>query len=64
MFCCRCFFIDTYITFQYLFNGNVLVFLFSEISAKTKMQIYIDSVAPIILYVDKLFTSRDLGIDW
>ncbi|CDP17318.1 unnamed protein product [Coffea canephora] len=35
-----------------------------EISAKTKMQIYIDSVAPIILYVDKLFTSRDLGIDW
>ncbi|KAL3520233.1 hypothetical protein ACH5RR_018382 [Cinchona calisaya] len=34
------------------------------ISAKMEMQNYIDSSASVIVYIDKLFTSRELGIDW
>ncbi|KAJ4837845.1 Accelerated cell death 11 [Turnera subulata] len=35
-----------------------------EASAKIQMQSYISASAPVILYVDKLFLSRELGIDW
>lgn len=35
-----------------------------EITAKIHMQNYISSSSPVIMYVDKLFTSRELGIDW
>ncbi|KAI4306341.1 hypothetical protein L6164_029628 [Bauhinia variegata] len=35
-----------------------------ESSAKVQMQHYVTASAPLILYVDKLFSSRELGIDW
>ncbi|KAL8479722.1 hypothetical protein ACS0TY_026077 [Phlomoides rotata] len=35
-----------------------------EMSARIQMQSYIASVAPIIKYIDHLFISRGLGIDW
>ncbi|KAL8103303.1 accelerated cell death 11 [Apium graveolens] len=35
-----------------------------EASARTQMQIYIGASAAVILYIDKLFHSKDLGIDW
>ncbi|POO00961.1 Glycolipid transfer protein domain containing protein [Trema orientale] len=33
-------------------------------SAKIKMQNFIAASAPVILYVEKLFNSRKLGVDW
>ncbi|KAG8369771.1 hypothetical protein BUALT_Bualt14G0048300 [Buddleja alternifolia] len=35
-----------------------------ETSARMHMQSYIASAAPVIAYIDKLFISRELGIDW
>ncbi|GMN54626.1 hypothetical protein TIFTF001_023744 [Ficus carica] len=35
-----------------------------DASARIQMQNYIAASAPVILYVDKLFHSRNLGIDW
>lgn len=35
-----------------------------DASARIQMQYYIAASAPVILYVDKLFHSRNLGIDW
>ncbi|CAN6546025.1 hypothetical protein ACFX13_037127 [Malus domestica] len=35
-----------------------------ENSARVQMQSYIAASAPLILYIDKLFHSRKLGIDW
>ncbi|PWZ52503.1 Accelerated cell death 11 [Zea mays] len=35
-----------------------------EESAKVQMQNFVRSSAPVICYVDDLFTSRNLGIDW
>ncbi|XP_047154133.1 accelerated cell death 11 [Vigna umbellata] len=35
-----------------------------EASAKVHMQSYVTASAPLIQYIDKLFVSRDLGIDW
>ncbi|KAK9223553.1 hypothetical protein WN944_011998 [Citrus x changshan-huyou] len=35
-----------------------------ETSARIQMQDYITTSAPVILYIDKLFLSRELGIDW
>ncbi|CAN6286607.1 unnamed protein product [Urochloa humidicola] len=35
-----------------------------EESAKAQMQNFIRSSAPVICYVEDLFTSRNLGIDW
>lgn len=35
-----------------------------ETSARIQMQNYITTSAPVILYIDKLFLSRELGIDW
>ncbi|KAG4948965.1 hypothetical protein AAZX31_15G122900 [Glycine max] len=35
-----------------------------EASAKDHMQSYVTASAPLIQYIDKLFVSRDLGIDW
>ncbi|XP_028248250.1 accelerated cell death 11-like isoform X2 [Glycine soja] len=35
-----------------------------EASAKGHMQSYVTASAPLIQYIDKLFVSRDLGIDW
>lgn len=35
-----------------------------EASAKSEMQKYVVASAPVIEYVDKLFVSRKLGIDW
>lgn len=35
-----------------------------EASARTEMQSYISTSAPVILYIEKLFLSRELGIDW
>ncbi|RDX63323.1 Accelerated cell death 11 [Mucuna pruriens] len=35
-----------------------------EASAKVRMQSYVTASAPLIQYIDKLFVSRDLGIDW
>ncbi|KAI4312430.1 hypothetical protein MLD38_037240 [Melastoma candidum] len=35
-----------------------------EASAKTYMEDYVVTSAPLIKYVDKLFLSRELGIDW
>ncbi|WVZ60801.1 hypothetical protein U9M48_010778 [Paspalum notatum var. saurae] len=35
-----------------------------EESAKVEMQSFIRSSAPVIHYVEDLFTSRNLGIDW
>lgn len=35
-----------------------------EATAKIHMQSYAVASAPIIFYIDKLFTSRELGIDW
>ena len=36
----------------------------SEASARIFMQDYVAASAPVIQYVEKLFFSRDLGIDW
>ncbi|KAJ6832117.1 putative accelerated cell death 11 [Iris pallida] len=35
-----------------------------EASAKIQMQSYVVSSAPVILYIEELFHSRELGIDW
>lgn len=35
-----------------------------EASASNQMQIYVASAAPVITYIEKLFHSRQLGIDW
>ncbi|KAL4627102.1 hypothetical protein ACB094_05G135500 [Castanea mollissima] len=35
-----------------------------EPSARIQMQSYINASAPVILYIDKLFLSRELGVDW
>ncbi|QCD77349.1 accelerated cell death 11 isoform X1 [Vigna unguiculata] len=35
-----------------------------EATAKVHMQSYVTASAPLIQYIDKLFVSRDLGIDW
>ncbi|KAL0011816.1 hypothetical protein SO802_006924 [Lithocarpus litseifolius] len=35
-----------------------------EPSARIQMQSYITASAPVILYIDKLFLSRELGVDW
>ncbi|XP_030522038.1 accelerated cell death 11 [Rhodamnia argentea] len=35
-----------------------------ENSAKTHMQDYVVASEPVILYINKLFLSRELGIDW
>ncbi|KAK4589004.1 hypothetical protein RGQ29_019848 [Quercus rubra] len=35
-----------------------------EPSARIQMQSYITASAPVIQYVDKLFLSRELGLDW
>ncbi|CAD6206937.1 unnamed protein product [Miscanthus lutarioriparius] len=35
-----------------------------EESAKVQMQNFVRSSAPVICYVEDLFTSRNLGIDW
>ncbi|KAF5195923.1 Accelerated cell death [Thalictrum thalictroides] len=35
-----------------------------ESSAKLHMQNYVVSSAPLIIYIDKLFHSRELGVDW
>ncbi|KAK7303545.1 hypothetical protein RJT34_14452 [Clitoria ternatea] len=35
-----------------------------EASAKVHMQTYVTASTPLIQYIDKLFLSRDLGIDW
>lgn len=35
-----------------------------EISAKSHMQNYISSSAPVIVYIDNLFATRGLGTDW
>lgn len=36
----------------------------AEASAKVEMQKYITSSGPVIHYVEQLFISRELGIDW
>ncbi|XP_042520943.1 accelerated cell death 11-like [Macadamia integrifolia] len=36
----------------------------NEASARVQMQNYIAASAPVIQYIDKLFLSRQLGIDW
>ncbi|XP_020523451.1 accelerated cell death 11 isoform X1 [Amborella trichopoda] len=35
-----------------------------EASARVQMESYVAASAPIINYIDKLFLSRELGIDW
>ncbi|XP_071700796.1 accelerated cell death 11-like [Rutidosis leptorrhynchoides] len=35
-----------------------------EVSARTEMQNYVTASALVIVYIDKLFQSRELGIDW
>ncbi|KAM4112373.1 hypothetical protein ACJW30_05G135300 [Castanea mollissima] len=35
-----------------------------EPSARIQMQSYINASAPVILYIDKLFLSRELGVNW
>ncbi|XP_054776723.1 accelerated cell death 11 [Prosopis cineraria] len=35
-----------------------------ESSARIQMQNYVTASAPLIQYIDKLFLSRELGIDW
>lgn len=38
--------------------------MISEESARIQMQNYISASAPVILYINKLFLSQELGIDW
>ncbi|GAV91404.1 GLTP domain-containing protein [Cephalotus follicularis] len=35
-----------------------------ETTARIQMQNYVTASAPVILYIDKLFHSRQLGVDW
>jgi len=35
-----------------------------ETSARIQMQNYIAALAPVMVYIDKLFLSRGLGLDW
>lgn len=35
-----------------------------EATARIQMQDYINASAPVILYINKLFLTRELGIDW
>ena len=50
----------------FLTCGNVDSISFSlvEESAKAQLQNFVRSSAPVIRYVEDLFTSRNLGIDW
>jgi len=36
----------------------------TEAAAKIHMQSYVNSSAPLITYLDNLFLSKQLGIDW
>ena len=56
---CDCF----YFLFLALSMSCKFVIL-SDASARIQMQNYVAASAPVILYVDKLFHSRNLGIDW
>uniref|UniRef100_A0A453LZ10 Glycolipid transfer protein domain-containing protein n=1 Tax=Aegilops tauschii subsp. strangulata TaxID=200361 RepID=A0A453LZ10_AEGTS len=35
-----------------------------ENSARAQMQSFVRSSGPVILYVEDLFTSKNLGLDW
>ncbi|KAF2578387.1 hypothetical protein F2Q68_00001396 [Brassica cretica] len=35
-----------------------------EAEAKIQMQSYVNASAPVIAYLDNLFLSKQLGIDW
>lgn len=51
----------------FLFPHDFYIFLFiffSEATARIQMQNYINASAPVILYINKLFLTRELGIDW
>jgi hypothetical protein len=39
-------------------------FNLAEASAKAQMQSFVRSSGPVILYIEDLFTSRNLGLDW
>ncbi|KAL3344953.1 hypothetical protein AABB24_024081, partial [Solanum stoloniferum] len=43
---------------------QLMIKLNEDDSARTQMQNYVASCETVISYIDKLFTSRDLGIDW
>ncbi|CAB4276548.1 unnamed protein product [Prunus armeniaca] len=48
-----------------LYELHIAFTLFiSENSASVQMQNYIAASTPLILYIDKLFHSRKLGVDW
>lgn len=36
----------------------------AEASARIQMQNFVAASGPVILYIDKLFISRELGVDW
>jgi len=38
--------------------------MITEASAKIQMQKYVTSSGPVIRYVEELFLSQELGIDW
>lgn len=52
---------DYDVRFSFVFVAGIFA---SEASAKVHMQSYVTASAPLIQYIDKLFVSRDLGIDW
>lgn len=37
---------------------------FADQTAKKKMRRYVDAAAPVIEYIDKLYTSRNISLDW
>lgn len=45
----------------FLLNPMILL---AENSAKTRMQDYVVASEPVIRYINVLFLSRELGIDW
>ncbi|GKV32089.1 hypothetical protein SLEP1_g40719 [Rubroshorea leprosula] len=53
--------------FIFIFKLILMLFFLmfpAEAEAVNQMRSYVDASRPVILYIDKLFISRELGIDW
>lgn len=48
-----------------MFDGMLIIFsLFTDDSAEVVMLRYINASLPVIEYIDKLYISRDINLNW
>lgn len=45
-------------------NSYYVTLLFADQTAAKKMRRYINAAAPVIEYIDKLYISRHISLDW